>query len=866
MVASPHKMAPPAETSRCISPWTYQPLVVALLAFCVGILVDRYALFSRLGGIHPSPFACWWLTAMVCWCCWLVGWRRKWLAGAVPMLLLSVAATGGAWHHLQWHTFARADISRFADQHFRPACLKVLALESPSLLPAPPQSPYRAIPSQCRSRLWVRAVALRDGTGWSPVSGVCQLTVGGQLVKVSAGDRLRVFGQLQKTATPKNPGEFDFASHARAHRCLSRLVSNSPDCVKTLPASEVFSIGRWLDSVRASGEEQLRRYLNPHRVPLANAILLGQRDAVSRETVNRYITTGTVHLLVVSGLHLGILVLGLLGIKNLGLLPRRTALAVIVVLVVFYALVAGARPPVVRAAVLAVLICLAAGTGRRVVAVNSLAAAGLVVLAFNPSDLFGVGPQLSFLAVATLIVFGSWFADQQKQRAKDPVRRLVHASRPWPVRVAVQLVRWNGCLLLATLSVWLVALPLVMQQFHVVTPVAILISPFVWPLITAVLLSGFALFLCSLLLPPLAGLCGWVCDHAIFALESVIDFAEAVPGGHFWVMGPATWWTTGFYLGLLICVVVSSKKWLPLRWQLGAFCLWVTLGATLASFHCRTGGKLECGFVSVGHGGCVCLRMPSGATILYDAGSLGSPEYAAQTIATYLWETGIRRVDGIILSHADVDHFNAVPDLLRRFPVGAVYVSPVMFCAVTNRRDDAPAPDQLRQLLAEHRIPVREVASGDRLTVGPGVQVEVMHPPPEGVVGSDNANSITLAIEFAGRRLLLPGDLEASGLETVIATPPYDCNLLLAPHHGSRHSDPARFAAWCTPEWVVISGGSHRGTEPTVAIYEQSGAEVFQTDQEGAIEVVVEPDGAIQVSCWHGVKSHMGGEFANPNR
>jgi competence protein ComEC len=866
MAASLHKMAVPTDASRCMAPLTYQPLVVALVAFCIGILLDRYALFSLFGGNHPSPFTCWWLTALISWCCWLVWWRRSRETGAALMLLLSVAATGGAWHHLQWHIFARADISRFADQHLRPACLEVLALESPSALPAPPRSPYRAIPSQCRSRLRVRASALRDGTGWSPVSGLCQLTVGGQLVNVSAGDRLQVFGQLQKIAIPKNPGEFDFASYARAHGRLSRLVSNSPDCVKTLPAAAIFSIGRWFDSVRASGEEQLRRYLNPHRVPLANAILLGQREAVSRETVTRYITTGTIHLLVVSGLHLGILVLGLLGIKNLGLLPRRTALTLIVVLVIFYALVAGARPPVVRAAVLAVLICLAAGTGRRVVAVNSLAAAGLVVLAFNPSDLFGVGPQLSFLAVATLIVFGSRFADQQKKRAKDPVRWLVRASRPWPVRAAVQFAHWNGCLLLATLAVWLVALPLVMQQFHVVTPVAILISPFVWPLITAVLLSGFALFLCSLLLPPLAGLCGWVCDHAIFGLERLIDFAEAVPGGHFWVTGPATWWTTGFYLGLLVCVVVSSKKWLPWRWKLGAFCLWVTLGATLALSHCRTGGKLECGFVSVGHGGCVCLRMPDGTTILYDAGSLGSPEYAAQTIATYLWETGIRRVDGIVLSHADVDHFNAVPDLLRRFPVGAVYVSPAMFQAVGNRGNDTTAPDQLRELLAEHRIPVQEIWSGDRLVVGSEVQVEVIHPPPEGVVGSDNANSITLAIEFAGRRLLLPGDLEASGLEAVIATPPYDCNVLLAPHHGSRHSAPSRFAAWCTPEWVVISGGSHRGIEPTVAIYERSGAEVLQTDLDGAIEVVVEPDGAIEVSCWHGAKSRIGGGLPNQNR
>ena len=81
----------------------------------------------------------------------------------------------------------------------------------------------------------------------------------------------------------------------------------------------------------------------------------------------------------------------------------------------------------------------------------------------------------------------------------------------------------------------------------------------------------------------------------------------------------------------------------------------------------------------MGHGTCVVLETPDGQTLLYDAGSLGPPEFATESVAGYLWQRGIMRIDGIILSHADVDHYNAVPGLLERFRVGAVYVSPVMF-------------------------------------------------------------------------------------------------------------------------------------------------------------------------------------------
>ena len=89
----------------------------------------------------------------------------------------------------------------------------------------------------------------------------------------------------------------------------------------------------------------------------------------------------------------------------------------------------------------------------------------------------------------------------------------------------------------------------------------------------------------------------------------------------------------------------------------------------------------------MGHGTCAVLELPSGQTILYDAGSLGSPELATQIIASFLWERGIDRIDAIVLSHADIDHYNAVPGLLERFPVGVVYISPMMFDPVATMGD-----------------------------------------------------------------------------------------------------------------------------------------------------------------------------------
>jgi competence protein ComEC len=82
---------------------------------------------------------------------------------------------------------------------------------------------------------------------------------------------------------------------------------------------------------------------------------------------------------------------------------------------------------------------------------------------------------------------------------------------------------------------------------------------------------------------------------------------------------------------------------------------------------------------------------------------------------------------------------------------------------------------------------------------------------------------------------LLPGDLESPGIDDVMAELPRDCDVLLAPHHGSRNSDPPGFAAWSTPEWVVISGGGG-DIRPVVRTYEAAGAQVLRTDRHGTIQ------------------------------
>jgi competence protein ComEC len=827
----------------------YQPLVTVAVVTAAGLMFDRYGprAFQSANNLemgYDRSLVLWWLAASclaLWWCVWRA--RRERLAAWTVLAAVALAAAG--WHHLQWHLFDRHEIARYAGVEPAPACVEAIARETPQRVPAPKPTPLRAIPGSERSRLRVEIVRIRDGTTWRTVSGDCQLTTEGHLLGVHAGDRLRIFGRLARVHAPLNPGEFDFAAHLRADRQLVRLQTSAPESVIVAVRNAGWRPEWILDSMRGSAKRLVRRFVGPETADLAMAILLGSREGLTAEETEPYLLTGTIHVLVVSGLNVAILAAGLYGLMRVGWLPRRTGLAVIITVVVVYALVAEAQPPVMRAAVFAVLICIGAWTGRRGVAFNSMAAAALVVLAVNPAELFRAGPQLSFLAVGALIWIATWPTSRQAESA-DRLDQLLAAARPWWVRLVASAGRQTGWLLLTSLAVWLVTLPLLLYHFHVASPVAVVISPAVWVIVFAAMWSGFVMLVFGWIIPPLGAWCGTLCAMSLTSLEQLVEWAEALPGGHFWVPGPAWWWVFIFYLGLL-AAFTRGRALAPPRWQLAALCAWIVIGLVPPLVRHWQHDGLNCSFVAVGHGTCVLLQSPTGETLLYDAGSLGSPDYATQTIASYLWHRGIMRIDGILISHADVDHYNAVPGLLERFNVGTVYVSPMMFDGFGE--SGARGPEVLREAIRAAGVPIREIWAGDRLRLGGDVTIHVLHPTRIGVIGSDNANSITLAVEHRGRQVLLPGDLESPGLEDVTAELPYDCDVLLAPHHGSRRSDPPGFAAWSTPDWVVISGGSGDDVRPVVETYERAGAQVLRTNERGLIHFSLHAQ-SLEMASW----------------
>ncbi len=759
--------------------------------------------------------------------------RRDFSSGLT--LLCGVAALAGIWHHDRWRFFPQDEIARYAAAAPLPVRVRVAVRDAPRWSPAAREGPLSTMTRGETTRVEVRVLALRQATHWQRASGHLTLLVEGHVEGLYRGDRLELAALLARIRGPLNPGEPDFAAMCRGRRQLAILLCEHPACVRRWEAGAGGSVLRQLGRLRLWAEGALDRFVGSRRSALAAALLLGTRERLDQETVQTFFLSGTLHLLAISGLHVGLLATVFWLLLRLDWFTRNQVLLATCILAICYALLTGARPPVVRATILIILYCLARAGQRSASPWNSLAAAGLFTLAVSPAGLFDTGTQLSFLAVATLI--SAWPA-VSRAAPSDGLNRLVELSRPIWLRGLHVCTYRMGQLWLISGIVWLVSLPLVAYRFHLVTPVGPLLNVLLWAPV-AVALFAALLVLVTAPLPGLPCLFGWLCDRMLLLIEFLTAMVADWSWGYSWVVGPPPWWVAGFYGALM----VRQCSGLPIRqrWWCALLGGWLILGVACGSGAARawrsaTDQPLRLSFIAVGHGTSVLVELPGGRVLLYDAGRMGSPHAAALPISSVLWARRIRHLDAIVLSHADADHFNAVPELLDRFSVGVVYVSPVMF------RADAPAVTQLRAAIDAANVPVGELQEQSRLCTGTNVAVEVLHPPPDGCTHGpapwgDNANSIVLAVSRPPYRILLTGDLEQQGLDELLAELPKRCDVLMAPHHGSRHSRPADWVRWADPSAVVISAGTSLPWQRAVSDYGGAGAKVLWTHRDGLVEV-----------------------------
>ena len=826
------------------TPFRCVPLAPVVMAVALGIMVDRF--------VEPWGTSRWAILSLASGLVAVAALGRAILSSLA--LLAACCAIGGGWHHHRWWDRPGDDLASLLTETPRAAWLRGVVRDELGTRHSdrPPfgsgSGSEAGDPGRPRTRFVIDVAAIRDGPRWRPVSGRAMMSVAGERADIRAGDAVEAIGQLARVAGPLNPGEFDYREFLRGQGIDLRLTVNDPSGLERDPIGTTGSFARGLGQLRAWSRSRLVDQLDPGTAALAAALVLGQRDEVAPEVNDAFARTGTTHLLAISGLQLQVLAVALgLGLRALGV-PRRPAYAAVALVSIGYAILVGAAPSVVRSTVMTVTICLAALAQRATRPANTLALAALGTLGVNPAYVFDVGCQLSFLAIAALI----WLVPlacglvRQAHEAirgrllgpRSPLDELERQLEPGWRKSLRRAGAWMVDGVVASTVVWLAALPLVALRFHLVSPIGILLNIPLIPITSAALLLG-GLGLC-LSWGPLGVPPSWAAGHLLELTEWFVRRGVAQPLGHWFVSGPAWEWVLVFY-GLLGLATVSATAaarsphagrlrrngpWLLLA-------SWALPGWLLTVFPARP-AMLEAQLLAVGHGLAVIIQTPGGRTMLYDCGRLGDPTVGRRIIAPALWSRGISRIDTVILSHADQDHYNGLPDLLDRFSIGAVRTPPG-FGGQAN-----PGALQLLDQVRSRGIPILPTAA-PWAWESEGVRFTIQHPPagwhPE---ASDNAHSLVLDVAHKGHHLLLTGDLEQLGLVELLAQPRPDPppEVMLAPHHGGKSANSEALYRWARPRSVVVSQRPPAvGSTDALAPLDRQGTPLWRTWRDGAIRL-----------------------------
>ena len=819
--------------------WPRHPLLLLAIAAAIGVALD-----AVLSVGFQTRIMLWGGVAVVS--CLLFAFSAAVLKRAA--VVLGIASLAALWQGYNDYVYQSASLRRFAGEYAEPAIVEG-SIDRPVVIRRNPladsvrgkdQSPWQSV-------IELQSDRIRVGEDLVPCRGRAMVVCSGRLDHYLPGDVIRVHGALVNIVAPTNPGENDLRPVYRRRGIHVRIDVDRETQIEQI--GHHWDFDRPIAVIANESRELLLKHTGDASGPLAVALVIGQRDFVDPETRDLLLVTGTAHLLSVSGLHLAIVIVLANWIAMLLRFPFGANIAWVLLVCCLYTAITGGRPPVMRAAVLVGMLMFSLWFKRPTQPINTLSLAGLILIAINPENLFHVGVQLSFLAVGTLFLCGARTITQSRSvdlalENERQLDALLQSSQSHYVRYAriawfwiARMVWYSGC-------VTAISIPLVWHQFHVVSFVSVATNVILSPLLFFTLASGVATVVVGWVFESAASVPGYLCGLFLQWMRSIIGVAAEVPCGHFWLPSPPAWSVAVFYL-----VIVGSLFWSPgrasSRFRYGWIVVWMVTAWMMATTPPPMDqGMFEATFVDVGHGTSVVMRDDVGHVFLYDCGRMANETGSSRDIDAALWSIGATRLDAIFLSHADSDHYNAIPGVLRRFRVDRIITPPGML----TQPESGLLP--IRTAIDAAAVPVVEAFESSVVAKIPQ-QFAFLHPPSWRLDGNDNANSLVLRIDVGGKTLVLPGDLEPPGTEALInKLRPPPGGALMAPHHGSLTMNAESILQWSRPAEVIVSGGK-RARKPAVrAMLNTTGAGVYVTAEVGAVRVRISEDGKIEVRSW----------------
>jgi len=707
--------------------------------------------------------------------------------------------------------------------------------------------------------------SLKKTGPWQKASGLVKVDVYSRQARrhFYYGQEVILEGDISKAHGLKNPGLFDYARYLAANNIYSMLKVGDRYIVKDMGHSRADLLRNMAYALRHKIKVRIDRYFDRASADngFLSAIIVGDRSNLKKSINEDFIKTGTVHILSISGSHVGLVACILIFIFASARIPRKINLALTMPCLLFYSFVVGLCPPIVRSTMMYCIFALGCIMDREGDLLNSLALSAFIMLLYNPKQLFDPSFQLSFGSLAGIFIltkkmdglfaFGPstapkpWAkgAAQGQPRAsyglQAGARRGVDKHKKSSVPDKIRFFVLEGISI--SVAAWIGVGPIVSFYFNIASPISIIANLIIVPAALLAMVASFIFLLVSAFAGFLAGYFAisiHVLDQLIFRVNHILSL---LPFSYFRTPAPSPVFFAVYYVVISAWIFWPKMKDSFKRGMLIAALIMANIFVWMPNFK-KPESTVNLTFLDVGQGDSTYIELPETGNILIDGGS-GQDEERFDTgksvIAPYLWNRHINKVDAVIVTHFHEDHLGGIIYILNNFKVGCVI-------------DNGAIPKLDNRIYAIYRKIINEknirhivVRQGDVITLHREAQLFILNPARDMELEDSNENSLLIKLVYKNSGVLLCGDINDNAMDRLIKYRDFlRSDIIKVPHHGGHlgtRDVVNNFFEAVLPKVSVISvGAANRFGMPsqeTLGLINDTGSNIYQTKDAGAVTV-----------------------------
>jgi competence protein ComEC len=633
------------------------------------------------------------------------------------------------------------------------------------------------------------------------------------------GFKIELTGRFKKGRERRNPGEFDYNAYLQAKGIQGIITIDSLTNIKIIDESqELFSNS--IFQVRKYINKQISLMHNTETAALLRGLLLADRREIDQETKIQFINSGVIHVLAVSGLHVGFIALIFIVLFGRCNIYLRSVLTIIGLL--FFMILTGVPPSVFRATVMALVIIVAFLTNRSTNIFNSLAIAALIILIINPDEIYSPGFQLSFAAVIAIGVI------------YPIISRVINR-----LHIQSKFVRYVLLFMAVSFAAQIGTLPFTLIYFGKLSVIALVANIIVIPAIGIILSLSVVTLIVGSIFPSIALYYAATNDLIAWLMLNLINLTGELSFSHITIIEYSIYDSIVFYffISLLIYFIGRFKTKLTVIILLLLTISNVILFSFLDDEELLPENQLSVLMVDVGQGDSFIIKFPNNKTALIDAGEATFYlDYGERVILPLLNYLGIEKINYGFVSHLNLDHYGGFVTLILEDRIGEIY-KPVLDTSLTK-------DVRFEKFLGNKNIPF-SYYNKQSLEIG-NCKIYILSSINEAKVFnlSSNNKSGILKIIYGSTSFLFTGDAEKR-VENILINnyqSLLDVDVLKVGHHGSKTSSSDELLQYTSPQYALISSGiKNKFGHPyqnVISKFKSNDIKILRTDKNGAVLMV----------------------------